>query len=506
MTDLSKPVAGGPEQARFPTLDQVWLAAALAVVLIRALAWPIIPSDFWWQLAYGRWIVENGSIPAVDYFSYTRAGEPYFDQPWLAQIIMYWIYRIGGAALSLVALAALLGLTYGMLLRLCVRVSGSVRLSAAAVILSLPVAMTNWSMRSQALALPLFVAYMAVLADWRILRRSEPGAGHKLWLLPLLMVAWVNLHGSFVLGGVLISLVFAGELLAIVIGRRVAALGSLKPLVMWGAVTAAAVLLNPSGPGVFRYVLGLVGNPAIQAIVEEWQAPAAGTIVGNVFFAYAALVAVTALFARRRPDSVELMALAVFFWLALGGERHVIWFALISVPFLAKQAESVAGAGEGVRQGRRRLNLLLVGTMALAVVLVLPPVKRHLFLPAELQGLVSMDTPVETVEFMRADERRPERLFHTETTGSYLMWAAPEQKVFVDARVQLYPLRQLQDFRQLNAGIAPDSLLAAYAIDGLLLDDERQASLLDWAAGSPDWEVRFEEACCTYLVSRSGSR
>ena len=148
MTDLSKPVAGGPEQARFPTLDQVWLAAALAVVLIRALAWPIIPSDFWWQLAYGRWIVENGSIPAVDYFSYTRAGEPYFDQPWLAQIIMYWIYRIGGAALSLVALAALLGLTYGMLLRLCVRVSGSVRLSAAAVILSLPVAMTNWSMRS----------------------------------------------------------------------------------------------------------------------------------------------------------------------------------------------------------------------------------------------------------------------------------------------------------------------------------------------------------------------
>ena len=54
MTDLSKPVAGGPEQARFPTLDHVWLAAALTVVLIRALAWPIIPSDFWWQLAYGR--------------------------------------------------------------------------------------------------------------------------------------------------------------------------------------------------------------------------------------------------------------------------------------------------------------------------------------------------------------------------------------------------------------------------------------------------------------------
>ncbi|NNK49055.1 MAG: hypothetical protein HKP01_09305, partial [Gemmatimonadetes bacterium] len=83
MKDLTEPVADGAIELRFPSLDHVWLAAGLAVVLIRALAWPIVPSDFWWQLAYGRWIVEHGSIPLVDHFSYTRAGEAYFDQPWL---------------------------------------------------------------------------------------------------------------------------------------------------------------------------------------------------------------------------------------------------------------------------------------------------------------------------------------------------------------------------------------------------------------------------------------
>lgn len=507
MTDLSTSFAGSPERERFPTLDHVWLAAALAVVLIRALAWPIVPSDFWWQLAYGRWIVENGSIPAVDYFSYTRAGEPYFDQPWLAQIIMYWIYRIGGAALSLVALAALLGLTYAMLLRLCVRVSGTVRLSAALVILSLPVAMTNWSMRSQAFAVPLFVAYLAVLLDWRNRRLAAPGVrgGHRLWLLPLLMLVWVNVHGSFVLGGALIALVFAGELLAIVIGGRDEAVTSLKSLFAWGVVTAAAVLLNPSGPGVFRYVLGLLGNPAVQGIVEEWRAPAAGTLVGNLFFVYAAVVAAAALFGRRRPDAVDLLTLAAFFWLALGGERHVIWFALVSLPFLARQAASFGRTeqGVGVRQGRRSLNLAFLGALAFAVVLALPPVKQQLSLPPQLRGLVSADTPVETVAFMRDEERRPERLFHTETTGSYLMWAAPEQKVFLDARVQLYPLHQIQDHMRLSAGVAADSLLAAYAIDGLLLDDERQAGLLHWTRGSANWEVRFKEPCCTYLVRRS---
>jgi hypothetical protein len=104
---------------------------------------------------------------------------------------------------------------------------------------------------------------------------------------------------------------------------------------------------------------------------------------------------------------------------------------------------------------------------------------------------------------MRDDERRPERLFHTETTGSYLMWAAPEQKVFLDARVQLYPLHQIEDQLRLSDGMAADSLLAVYAIDGLLLDDVRQAGLLEWARGSADWETRFREACCTYLVRLS---
>ena len=247
-----------------------------------------------------------------------------------------------------------------------------------------------------------------------------------------------------------------------------------------------------------------MGNPAIQGIVEEWQAPAAGTVVGNVFFAYAGLVVAAALFARRRPEPLEVVLLAAFFWLAMGGQRHVIWFALVSPPFLAKQAASLARTETATapRQGRRGLNLGILGVMALAVALVLPPIKQQLPLPPNLRTLVSMDTPVSSVEFMRRDAMRPERLFHTETTGSYLMSAAPEQKVFVDARVELYPLKQLADRGLLDAGVAVDSLLEVYDIDGLLLDDRRQAKLLARVRASEDWLIRFEEACCTYLVRR----
>jgi hypothetical protein len=201
---------------------------------------------------------------------------------------------------------------------------------------------------------------------------------------------------------------------------------------------------------------------------------------------------------------VDLLVLVVFFWLALSGERHVMWFALVSLPILVEQ---LASAFDGNRPGQDRqgnvlMNRTFLATMALGVLLLLPPVKTHLPLPPHLRPLVSVNTPVASVEYLRDDGRSSERLFHTEMTGSYLMWAVPEQKVFVDARVELYPADQLQAYRMLNAGLAVDSLLAAYAIDGLLLDNDRQDRLLEWALKSEDWDVRFEEECCTYLVKR----
>ena len=508
MKTITDSDATGPIAERFPTLDHVWLAAALTVVVVRALVWPITPSDFWWQLAYGRWIVDNGAIPIVDHFSFTRAGEPYYDQPWLSQVLMYGVFRVGGAALSLVTFAATLALTYALLLRVCILRGGSVRLSAGLLILSLAVGMTNWSLRSQVFAMPILVGYLLILETWRRAHGATgSGARHDgqrrygLWLLPILMVVWVNLHGSFVLGGVLIALVFAGELLSSRSGWR-EALERVRPLLFWGGLTAVAILVNPSGPRVFEYVFGLMGNPAIQQIVDEWLPPTTATIVGRLFFLYAMLVAVAAAVGRRRPDPVDLLVLAVFFWLALSGERHVMWFALVSLPILVEQ---LASAFDGNRLGQDRqgnvlLNRTFLATMALGVLLLLPPVKTHLPLPPHLRPLVSVNTPVASVEHLRDDGRSSERLFHTERTGSYLMWALPEQKVFVDARVELYPADQLQAYRMLNAGLAVDSLLAAYAIDGLLLDNDRQDRLLEWARMSEDWDVRFEEECCTYLV------
>ena len=52
-------------------------------------------------MAAGRWIAAHGTVPAVDVFSYTFAGAPWFNQEWLSQVAFYELYRVaGGTALA----------------------------------------------------------------------------------------------------------------------------------------------------------------------------------------------------------------------------------------------------------------------------------------------------------------------------------------------------------------------------------------------------------------------
>jgi hypothetical protein len=73
---------------------------AMIVVLFEicafVLATPVEEYDFFWHLASGRWIWENGGLPTQDPFSYTQ-GEPDMRDTfilrgyWLAQLIYYFL-------------------------------------------------------------------------------------------------------------------------------------------------------------------------------------------------------------------------------------------------------------------------------------------------------------------------------------------------------------------------------------------------------------------------------
>jgi hypothetical protein len=524
---------------QFPTLDHVWLFAAIALVALRPLLTPIPPHDFWWHMATGRLIMQTGDIPSVDQFSYTQAGEPFYNQGWLAQVFMYGMHSLGGVPLLLLVQAAVIALTYGLLLLLCIRRSGAVRISVGVLLMTtMPLSFDNWNIRPQTYAFPLFVTFLYILTMWRSGGSAQATAtqsvlkGHRLWLLPLLMVVWVNLHGSFVLGGALIAITFAGEWLRrFIADRREAASWAtrpvgeaedvlqrplrpvyppLMPLFVWGAVTALALLVNPRGLEVLAYVRNLLSTSAVTSLVTEWAPPTIRDLGGMIFFLFVLFCVAVLTYARRRPDPVDMLFAAAFFWLALGAVRNIVWFGMVMTPLLVVLLAARHPVDTGTPmthtrfQGLPAMNWVLIGILSLLLLLGLPWVKPALDLPPALGNLLDADTPVAATTFMRTDPQRPERLFHSLGSGSYLIWAAPDQPVFIDPRIELYPLEQWGDYIDLNNGENVDALLAKYQIDGLLLNNEQQEALLEHVRADPLWNVRFKDVQSTYLVRRGG--
>lgn len=506
------------------TLDQVWVIAAVAFVALRVFLTPILPHDFWWHMATGRAIVETGQIPQVDAFSYTRAGEPFFNQSWLAQLLLFGLFQAGGAPLVLLVQAVMLAGAYGLLIRLCIIRSDSARLSAGLfMIATLPASFNNWVVRPQSYAIPLFVASLYMLTLWRLGRFRSPW---PLLALPLLGVIWVNLHGSFVLGGALIALTFAGELV-----RRIAedraetrawanrpvgaaedvlarperpARPPLWQLVAAGTLTGLAWLANPGGPAVIGYVRNLLGSSQVTTLVSEWASPSLRDPFGVIFFLFLMLGIVILAYARRSPDLVDMLLAGAFLWLALGAVRNNIWFAAVATPLLVCQAAAWRREDSPARpafQGVPALNAAIVGLLGLALLVTLPWVKPALDLPPAIGALIDETTPVTAVEALRADPDRPQRLFNEMSYGSYLIWAAPEQKVWADPRIELYPIEQWRDYLTLSGGNDAEALLDRYAVDGLLLSRTYQHDLVEWARARPEqWELRYEDEQASYFV------
>ncbi len=477
------------------TLDHIWVAAALILLILRPLLTAIPPNDFWWHMATGREIVQTGAIPLVDSFSYTRAGEPFFNQSWLAQVLLFTLYQLGGIALILIVQSLVIGLAYGLLLRLCVRLSGLLRLSVVLLLLAtMPLSFDNWSVRPQSYVFPLFVGFLTILTEYRL------GYSKLLWLLPLLMLLWVNMHGSFVLGLVLIGLTFVGMFLERFRQRGGSAkeqesegAADLSSLIVWGAVTALAVLVNPQGLNVLGYVRNLLGSNQVTSLVMEWAAPSIRDTGGLIFFLFLLLCFLVLIYARRKPDITMLLMFLAFLWLALGAVRNIVWFGFVATPLLVMQASTLfQKPARPHNPGLPVLNAALLAILLVLLVMGLPWIKPALF-PPPSGSLLDPNTPIAAVAELAKQPQRPNHLFHAMAYGSYLIWAAPEQAVFIDPRIELYPFEQWLDYIRLTQGVNVDQIIDRYAIDGMLLDKKEQKALLEVLVKRSDWQQYYAD-------------
>lgn len=262
--------------------------------------------DLGWQLAIGRYVSQQHAIPWHDPFSHTAAGREFIYPPF-AGALFYLLYMLGGyAALSWLGAAACV-LTAALLL--AGGGSAAARaISAVLAIVAVPLLATRTRPRADLFSTVLFAAVLVLL--WRHFR----GRSSALWLLPIVMCAWANLHLGFAAGLLLMGAYVAMEIAELpVAGRRGESIARLRAAAPWLAAGMAATLINRWGPLLYaallrqnRVLAGLgsfVGewfafriSPATAGAVLDWRNPDSS----YVWLAFAGLLALLAsLYCRR---------------------------------------------------------------------------------------------------------------------------------------------------------------------------------------------------------------
>ncbi|HEX6289704.1 MAG TPA: hypothetical protein VFZ66_10965 [Herpetosiphonaceae bacterium] len=484
----------------WPSLDQIWVLALAALVALRVQLTPIAPNDFWWHLATGRTIAQTGDVPLLDRFSYTRDGQPYYNQPWLAQLLMYGGYQIGGAALLLFIQTLLIGGSFLLLYAICRREGAGVRLAVGCALAGALVAMDNWQIRPQTYAVPLFIGTLGILLAWRRSGRAP------LWLLPPIMLIWANLHGTFTLLLALCGLVWLGAVGEQLWRRGGQSWRACGMLALWSGAALLTTLINPRGIAIWGYVASLLSNHSVGQLVTEWASPLRllDEPMTLIFFGVFACVLAIALWRRRRMRLSDLLLLAPFALLAFQSVRNILWFGIIAAPICARWLSAEQPRPRPQRVEIAVLNRLIAGLLALMVLGTLPWWKGSLGLPPTVGNLVSVDSPIAATEHLHTLDRQPQRLFHEMGFGSYLIWDA-EQRVFIDPRIELYPFEQWRDYITLGQGQEVDVLAQKYGFDGWLIHAERQAGLLAALERHAGWQKVFSAEQAVYFAPRAAA-
>lgn len=417
--------------------------------------------DFWWHYKTGELIATTGIVPHADPFTYSAAGRPWVAHEWLWDLAVYWIYQFGGYALADILSAAIVVSAFAVYYRYLRWVGANEFVAALLTTLTALFAKPSVGVRPRELTFLFLAIFLFCLARHRV------GARSPLWLLPILMLVWVNSHGLFVLGLALLGAYGGVALLEWRLARRPFP----RVLVITGVACVLAACVNPWGPAMLVYPFGYYFGAENVSFsqVTEFASPDFHERFYQLFALM--LLALVALPPRRtgdpiagarvltnagpRPtgrwDVVELLLVITFAFQALVSVRQVPVAAMVIAPVLVARMRDRHRLFGELRPilPRPRFGLLNLAILAVVLAGAAAYVSGSSDLRSRLQlGATpqTADLPVAGVRYIQ-DHGLPDPVLNYQPWGGYLTFVwYPERRVFIDGRVDMYAPKQIDDY------------------------------------------------------------
>jgi hypothetical protein len=451
----------------------------------------MVDPDIWWHLADARILCATHQFIYTDPYSFTVAGQRWVNFEWLSELPFWFSFRAfqlrGIYLIAWLALGANVLFVYwrGYLKSR----HGGAALWAAG--LALVLMTVNSGPRTIALA------YLAMSAEMAILEAAERGNARLLWLLPPLFCVWINLHGSWPVGIVLLVLYIACGSFSVELGAfRQTAFSARERnrLLAVLAASLAALMVNPYGWRLLWKPFDMMLNEGLSvANSAEFQPLRIESMEGRGVVLAIGLM-IVANFIRGRKWKVYELAVIVFAWYsAVDHLRFTYLAAVLTTPMLAADIKRSFYTEED-NKTIPAMNALIAAAAVCVMVFMYPSEDT-------LQKKLASLFPLQTIASIQPSWRT----LNWDYVGG--MMAFESKPNFFDSRYDIFDHHGvLADYLGIMNDRDALELMDRYRVDHVLLQDPSPLAYL--LQHTPGWKVERREITDSFtfvLYSKVGA-
>jgi len=394
--------------------------------------------DTGYHIRAGEIILKDLAVPRHDPFSFIAPALPWSAHEWLSEVVMAIVHKAIGIQGIVFLFALLLATTYWLLFRAIRSRHRNVLMDLLILVLVLLSSRIHWHARPHVFSLLLIVLL------YQVLILHQENRGNHLYVIPPMMLLWVNLHGGFIVGFLFMGIFLLSHIFGFLASNgeeRSVTANKAKQLSLICAASVLAACVNPFGVHAFLFPFRVVSETYLMNHVEEFLSP---DFHGFAPYRYLLLFLIGMLgLSKTRVALTELILVLLFTSMSLYSARYIPLCSIVYAPLLTKYGNILIQKFEGrgsrlLQQRSRAYEEIDASAKGYAI-----PLFVLVVIAALVTGMIPVHFPEKTapkaaIDFLRANSIQG-NMFNNDEIGDYIIyWLYPRYKVFIDGRSDMY--------------------------------------------------------------------
>lgn len=459
-------------------------------------------ADTGWHIRIGEFILDNFSIPSHDIFSYVTPPLPWTTPEWLSEVIMAALHRAFGLKGVAIFFALLISLIYYLLFKIIRRYEGNILIDVFVIVFVIVSSMIHWLARPHIISAVLFLISYYILDNFQ-----DNNNKNYLYLIPAIMLCWVNLHGAFISGFLLIGIYLVSNLLIFFISngkQKEEFKEKIKILSLIALLCILISFLNPHGYNTLVYPFKVLSNQYLMDHIIEFLSPNFHQLSVIPFKYLLLLVIAVIAITRNKLKLTEILLIVLFTNMALYSARYILLFSIVVAPILSRHCKllfkQLRGKIINFLQNRSD-RIAAIDATARGYVWVLP---LALVFPFLLSGGLDhrfdeTKKPVAAVEFLKKESLKG-NMFNEYAFGGYIVYSAyPQYKVFIHGKIDWRGEEKVKEYYKMaHFESGWEDLIKKYNINWIIFDTD--SALSRFLRERNDWKLIYTDKVASIFV------